>query len=84
MTPRVAVVTGSTQGWGRAIAESLAQSGIGVIVNGRNKDVDAVAQSICDQGGNARGVRLATDTAAGVEELMARALDAPAAPIPRT
>ncbi len=76
MTKRVAVVTGSTQGWGRAVAESLAQSGIAVIVNGRNRDVDEVVRSIRARGGEARGVQLASDTAEGVEALMAAALDA--------
>jgi NAD(P)-dependent dehydrogenase (short-subunit alcohol dehydrogenase family) len=73
---KAAVITGSTKGWGRAIAEGLAQAGVRVIVNGRHSDVSTVVSEIRQAGGEANGVQLAADTAQGVNELMARALDA--------
>ena len=38
LTGKTALVTGSTQGIGLAIAQGLASSGARVIVNGRNQD----------------------------------------------
>ena len=35
---RLALITGSTRGLGRAIAEALAQEGVEVIINGRNEE----------------------------------------------
>ena len=35
---KVAIVTGSSQGIGKAIAAELAQKGIKVMLNGRNKE----------------------------------------------
>ena len=72
---RTAVVTGSTQGWGRAAAEGLGAAGIAVVVNGRHDDVHDVAACIRGDGGQAIGVQLATDTASGVQQLLERALD---------
>jgi glucose 1-dehydrogenase len=72
---RTAVVTGSTQGWGRAVAEGLAAAGIAVVVNGRHDDVHDVAAGIRGDSGQAIGVQLATDTASGVQQLLERALD---------
>ena len=37
LTGKEALVTGSTQGIGLAIAEGLAQAGAKIILNGRNK-----------------------------------------------
>jgi len=39
LTNKLALVTGSTKGIGRAIAESLAAEGTDVIINGRTSDV---------------------------------------------
>jgi NAD(P)-dependent dehydrogenase (short-subunit alcohol dehydrogenase family) len=71
---RTAVVTGSSKGWGRAVAEGLAAAGVQVVVNGRSDDVDVVTAAIRERGGSAIGVRAAADTAEGVEELMTSAL----------
>lgn len=73
---RTAVVTGSSKGWGRLTAEGLAADGVQVVVNGRSDDVGAVVDKIRSQGGKAIGVRVSADTAAGVEELTRRALEA--------
>ena len=47
---KTALVTGSTAGIGKAIAESLAREGARVIVNGRNRDrVEAAVADILSQ-----------------------------------
>lgn len=52
---RVALVTGSTRGWGRAVAVALAQMGARVCVHGRTASAagDAVVATIRAQGGSA-------------------------------
>lgn len=54
LTGKVALITGSTKGIGRAIAERMAEAGARVVISSRNQDAcDEVARSIRDQGGEA-------------------------------
>lgn len=52
---KAALVTGSTDGLGRAVARSLARSGFRVLIHGRDRARgEAVAREIAAQGGEAR------------------------------
>ena len=57
LTGRVAVVTGSTRGIGRAILEGLSRAGAAVVVSSRKQErCDEVAAQIRAAGGNAVGI----------------------------
>lgn len=57
LTAKRALITGSSTGLGRAIAEMLATEGSSVIVHGRDRDrTEKVAAGIRDAGGDARAV----------------------------
>jgi len=75
---RVAVVTGSSSGIGRAIALALAADGADVVVNYARSDARAraVADEITALGRRARSVRADVSRRAEVDDLAARALDA--------
>jgi len=67
---RLAVVTGSTQGIGLAIASALAAEGATVVVNGRSQEtVDRIAADIIAPG-KVHGIGADLSTAAGVAELI--------------
>jgi NAD(P)-dependent dehydrogenase (short-subunit alcohol dehydrogenase family) len=54
LTGKVAIITGSTKGIGRAIAERMAEHGATVVVSSRKPDAcEAVARAIRDKGGKA-------------------------------
>ncbi|MET0505464.1 MAG: SDR family NAD(P)-dependent oxidoreductase [Luteibacter sp.] len=79
LTGRKAVVTGSTAGIGRAIAEGLARAGAAVVINGRTQErVDAALRELREAVPNADfiGVRADLATAEGAAELFAQAPEA--------
>src|SRR3954449_445444 len=74
MMGRSALVTGSTDGIGVAIARTLAAEGAQVIVSGRNAERgEQVVQSILDKGGEARFAAADLSTGNGVRALAAAA-----------
>ena len=64
LTGRVAIVTGSTQGIGRGIAENLAAAGAPVVVTSRSQeDCDRVAAEINARHADASGYGAPCDVA---------------------
>jgi gluconate 5-dehydrogenase len=70
---RIALVTGSSRGIGRALAAGLAQAGAHVVVNGRSAEaVDAVAAQVVADGGKAHGAAFDVTDGAQVRAGVAR------------
>ncbi len=68
---KVAVVTGSSRGIGRAIAEGMAGAGAAVTVNGRNPETtQAVAGGIAGAGGKSLAVPADVGKVADIERLI--------------
>ena len=67
---RLALVTGSTMGIGRAVAEALAAEGARVIVNGRNEATVKDAVAALSRHGAAYGIAADLATAAGARKLL--------------
>jgi NAD(P)-dependent dehydrogenase (short-subunit alcohol dehydrogenase family) len=79
LTGRKAVVTGSTAGIGRAIAEGLARAGASVVINGRREDrVAATLRELSALFPKGEFIGIVADlaTSEGAAELFARAPDA--------
>ncbi len=76
LTDRVAVVTGSTKGIGRAIALEFARHGARVVVSGRNQErAEQVCQEIRTNGGTAVAVIGDVANMQDADALMKTALD---------
>lgn len=70
------IVTGSSRGIGRAVADALAREGAAVVINGRDAAaVESAVSDIASTGGRAVGVSGSTAAAGVAEELVATALD---------
>lgn len=67
LTGKTALVTGSTQGIGLAIAQGLASSGARVVINGRSRD--RVDEAVAKIDGDAVGVAADVASADGAETL---------------
>ena len=70
---RLALVTGSTQGIGRAVAEALIAEGVRVIVNGRRETAVNEAVAALSVHGEAHGVAADLATADGARKVLAAA-----------
>ena len=65
MTGKVAIITGSSRGIGKAIAHRMAEHGANVVISSRKQDVcDAAAAEINDKVGSKAAIAIAANIAA--------------------
>lgn len=77
LTGKVAIVTGSSKGIGRAIAQGLAENGAKVIISSRKQDaVNAVAEEFKASGLEALGIACHIGDAAQRDALIAKTIEA--------
>lgn len=76
LTGKVAVITGSTRGIGRSIAEHMAQAGAKVVISSRTpEDCEAVAQAIRKDGGQAMAIPASISKFAELQALVQKTRD---------
>jgi dehydrogenase/reductase SDR family member 4 len=77
LTGKVAIITGSTRGIGRSIAEQLAQAGAKVVISSRTPEAcEEVAAAINKQGGQAIAVPASISKPPELEALVKKTRDA--------
>lgn len=77
LSGKVAIITGSTRGIGRSIAEQMAQRGAKVVISSRTaEDCEAVAQAIKKQGGEAMAIPASISKFAELQTLVQKTRDA--------
>ncbi|MCP4814317.1 MAG: SDR family NAD(P)-dependent oxidoreductase, partial [Planctomycetaceae bacterium] len=77
LTGKVAVITGSSKGIGRSIAECMARAGAKVVISSRKLDAcENVAQGIRDAGGEAIAVACNVSRREDLENLIAQPVNA--------
>ena len=76
LSDKVAVITGSSKGIGRSIAECMARAGAKVVISSRKLDAcSSVARGIQDEGGEAIAVGCNVSVKEDLENLIARPLE---------
>ena len=70
LSGKVAIVTGSSRGIGKAIALKLADAGASVVVTGHIEDAEPVAKEIRAKGRQSLAVRASVTSAADIEKLV--------------